>query len=149
MLTSQKVRWNGEDDPENPLNWSQGRKWTATLVVSLFTFLAPFASTMVTPALDEIGTQYMIPPGFARQLVMSIFLFGFAVGPFTLAPLSEIYGRVRVLQYANVIFLVFNTACPFARTKEVFYVLRVLSGIGGSAPQAVSVLFLTITAELS
>lgn len=110
----------------------------ATILVSLFAFLSPFASTMVTPALEEIGNQYMLAPGFSRQLAMSIFLFGYAVGPFTLAPLSEMYGRVRVLQYANLIFLVFNTACPFAKTKEVFYVLRVLSGVGASAPQAVS-----------
>lgn len=91
---------------------------------------------MVTPALDQIGTQFMLAPGFSRQLVMSIFLFGFAIGPFTLAPLSAIYGRVRVLQYTNLIFLAFNTVVPFARTSTELYVFRALSGIGASAPQA-------------
>lgn len=132
------VTWDGPDDPENPLNWSAGRKWVATILVSLFTFISPFSSTMVTPALNEIGTTYNIPEGFSRQLVVSIFLLGFAVGPFTLAPLSEVYGRVRPLQYANLVYLVFNTVCPFATTKEQFLAFRFISGMGASAPQAVS-----------
>ena len=93
---------------------------------------------MVTPALEDIGDQYDIPEGFARALVLSIFLLGFAQGPFVLAPLSELFGRVKVLQWANLIYLVFNTVCPFAKTKEQLYLFRFLSGIGGSAPQAVS-----------
>ncbi|CAN8105361.1 unnamed protein product [Discula destructiva] len=131
------VTWDGPDDPHNPLNWSQSRKWTATILVSLFTFISPFSSTMVTPALEEIGEQYDIAEGAPQQLVMTIFLLGFIVGPFTLAPLSEIYGRVRVLRYANLVYLLFNTVCPWARTKEQLYAFRFLSGIGGSAPQAV------------
>lgn len=93
---------------------------------------------MVTPALEEIGDQYDIPEGFARALVLSIFLLGFAQGPFVLAPLSELFGRVKVLQWANLIYLIFNTVCPFAKTKEQLYAFRFLSGVGGSAPQAVS-----------
>jgi MFS family permease len=92
---------------------------------------------MVTPALEDIGDQFDIPPGFMQQLVMSIFLLGYAQGPFVLAPLSEIFGRVTVLQYANLIYLVFNTACGFAQSKTQILVFRFLSGIGGSAPQAV------------
>ncbi|KKY30732.1 putative mfs multidrug transporter [Diaporthe ampelina] len=130
------VTWDGPYDIENPLNWSASRKWTATILVSCFTFISPFSSTMVTPALEDIGDQYDIPEGFARALVLSIFLLGFAQGPFVLAPLSELFGRVKVLQWANVIYLVFNTVCPFAKTKEQLYLFRFLSGIGGSAPQA-------------
>lgn len=134
----EQVTWSGPDDPANPLNWSPKRKWTATILVSCFTFISPFASTMVTPVLPDIGDQYDIPEGFSRALVLSIFLLGYAQGPFVLAPLSEMFGRVRVLQYANLIFLAFNTACPFAKTATQLYAFRFLSGIGGSAPQAVS-----------
>ena len=92
---------------------------------------------MVTPALPDICDEFDIPEGFMHQLVMSIFLLGYAQGPFVLAPLSEIYGRVTVLQYANLIYLVFNTACGFVQTRNQMLVFRFLSGIGGSAPQAV------------
>lgn len=94
---------------------------------------------MVTPALDSIGAEFNISPGFMQALVMSIFLLGYAQGPFVLAPLSEMFGRVPVLQYANLIYLAFNTACGFAKSRDQLLAFRFLSGIGGSAPQAVSI----------
>ncbi|OAL01894.1 MFS multidrug transporter-like protein [Phaeosphaeriaceae sp. SRC1lsM3a] len=130
------ITWDGPHDPRNPLNWSQKRKWVVTILVSLFTFISPFSSTMVTPALPTIGDEFNIPEGFKRQLVMTIFLLGYAQGPFVLAPLSEIFGRVTVLQYANLIYLLFNTACGFARTESQILAFRFLSGLGGAAPQA-------------
>jgi MFS family permease len=45
---------------------------------------------MVTPALPAIADDFDILEGFMRQLVMTIFLLGYARGPFVLAPLSEI-----------------------------------------------------------
>jgi DHA1 family multidrug resistance protein-like MFS transporter len=30
-----RVQWDGPDDPENPMNWTRGRKWLVTLVVIL------------------------------------------------------------------------------------------------------------------
>lgn len=131
------IDWDGLEDPQNPLNWSQTRKWVATMLVSCFTFISPFSSTMVTPALDDIGLEFGITGEFSKQLVMTIFLLGYAQGPFVLAPLSEIFGRVRVLQYANLVYLAFNTACGFAKTEQQILACRFLSGIGGSAPQAV------------
>ncbi|KAK8859374.1 MFS multidrug transporter-like protein [Apiospora arundinis] len=133
---SSKVSWDGPDDPENPLNWTWQRKWVATILVSCFTFISPFSSTMVTPALGQIGDELSVPKGFMQALVMSIFLLGYAQGPFVLAPLSEIYGRVCVLQYANLIYLAFNTACGFATSRGQMLAFRFLSGVGGSAPQA-------------
>ncbi|KAI8943519.1 hypothetical protein NX059_001516 [Plenodomus lindquistii] len=130
------VTWDGPLDPANPLNWSQKRKWVVTMLVSLFTFISPFSSTMVTPALPDISDDFDIPEGFMQQLVMTIFLLGYAQGPFVLAPLSEIFGRVTVLQYANLVYLLFNTCCGFAKTKEQMLAFRFLSGLGGAAPQA-------------
>jgi MFS family permease len=92
---------------------------------------------MVAPSLDTIATEFNIISGFEKALVMSIFLLAYAVGPFILGPLSEIYGRVVVLQSANGVFLLFNTVCGFARSKEQMMAFRFLSGLGGSAPQAV------------
>ena len=92
---------------------------------------------MIAPVLPTISDDFDIPEGFMQQLVMTIFLLGYAQGPFVLAPLSEIYGRVTVLQYANLVYLIFNTACGFAQSKEQMLAFRFLAGIGGAAPQAV------------
>lgn len=65
-------------------------------------------------------------------MVLSIFL-GFAYGPLMASPLSEIYGRVRVVQKWNFMYIVFNAACGGARTKESIIVLRFVAGLCGSA----------------
>lgn len=33
------IGWDGPDDPKNPRNWTNSRRWVVTLVVSLFTFI--------------------------------------------------------------------------------------------------------------
>ncbi|PGG99985.1 hypothetical protein AJ79_08347 [Helicocarpus griseus UAMH5409] len=130
------VTWDGSEDPENPLNWSRPAKWAAVLIVSSFTFISPVSSTMVAPALSTIGKEFNITSAMEQVLVMSIFLLAYAVGPFLLGPLSEIFGRVVILQVANLFYLVFNTACGFSRNKQQILAFRFLSGLGGSAPQA-------------
>jgi multidrug resistance protein len=131
------VTWKGEDDPLNPLNWTKNKKWVSTILVSSFTFISPIASTMVAPALEDIADEFGIQTNIERVMVMSIFLLAYAVGPFLLGPLSEVFGRVVVLQGANAFFLLFNFACGFARTKSQMMAFRFLSGLGGSAPQAI------------
>lgn len=91
---------------------------------------------MLAPALPEMADEFDTA-GFETYLMMSIFLLAYAVGPFILAPLSEMYGRVVVLQAANMVFLIFNTVCGFSQNKTQMFVFRFLSGLGGAAPQAV------------
>ena len=93
---------------------------------------------MVAPALATIAYDLRITDHIQSQMVLSIFVLAFVIGPFLLGPLSEIYGRVRVLQIANVMFLVFNTACGAAKSTTQMLIFRFLSGIGGSAPLSVS-----------
>lgn len=132
------VTWENSEDPANPLNWPRHRKWTSTVLIAGFAFIAPMASTIVAPALPDIATEFNIRQDSAEEfLVMSIFLLAFAIGPFLWGPLSEVFGRVRVMQGANMIFLLFNTICGFAKTKQQMMAFRFLSGIGGSAPQAI------------
>ncbi|GME60332.1 putative mfs multidrug transporter protein [Neofusicoccum parvum] len=130
------VGWEDENDPMNPLNWSRGKKWAATLLVSCFTFISPVSSTMIAPSLEEIGDEFDIESELEQAFVMSIFLLAYAIGPFVLGPLSEIFGRVVILQASNLLYLVFNTVCGFAQTKNQMLAFRFLSGLGGSAPQA-------------
>ncbi|KAH7121926.1 major facilitator superfamily domain-containing protein [Dactylonectria estremocensis] len=130
------VTWDGEDDPMNPHNWSRNKKWVSTLLVSCFTFISPVSSTMLAPALPDLADEFNITSDFETYLIMSIFLLAYAIGPFVLAPLSEMYGRVVVLQSANMVYLIFNTVCGFSQNKTQILLFRFLSGLGGSAPQA-------------
>ncbi|OOF93534.1 hypothetical protein ASPCADRAFT_209487 [Aspergillus carbonarius ITEM 5010] len=131
------VKWNGPDDPENPKNWSMKKKWAAVLTVSSFTFISPVSSSMVAPALRSISADFHITDEVISQLTLSVFILAYAVGPLFLGPLSEIYGRVIVLQLANLLYLVFNIGCGVSQTKVQMIVCRFFAGLGGSAPLAI------------
>ncbi|EJU04867.1 MFS multidrug transporter [Dacryopinax primogenitus] len=131
------ISWDGPDDPLNPQNWSFGQKWAAMGIVSVFTFMSPLSSSMVAPALPQISRDLGITGDpTLSSMTLSIFVLGFAVGPLVLGPLSEIYGRVRVLQLANLFFLIFNIAGGFAQSKGQMMAFRFLSGFGGGGPIA-------------
>ncbi|KAL1951522.1 hypothetical protein VTO73DRAFT_671 [Trametes versicolor] len=130
------VGWDGPDDPENPRTWSPKRKWAVALTVSSFTFISPIASSMVAPAASHVAESFNIHHSFEGNLTISIFVLAYAFGPLILGPLSENFGRARVLQSANMFFFVWNLACGFAQSEAQIMVFRFLSGFGGSAPLA-------------
>jgi hypothetical protein len=127
------VIWKGSDDPENPRNWTFKRKWAAVFVVSSFTFISPVSSTMVAPALATLSRDIGIKSSFESAMVLSIFVLAYAVGPLFFGPLSEVFGRVRVLQSSNLLYFAFNLGCGFAKTPAQMLTFRFLGGLGGSA----------------
>ncbi|GAM83777.1 hypothetical protein ANO11243_017670 [Dothideomycetidae sp. 11243] len=131
------VDFDGPNDPANPKTWSFNKRWAATGLVSLITFMTPMTSSMIAPAAPSIKHDLHVKSQFESELIFSIFLLGFVVGPLFLAPMSEVYGRVIVLQLANIFFLIFNLASGFAQTTAQLLVLRFLSGLGACAPQTI------------
>ncbi|KAK7462878.1 hypothetical protein VKT23_007457 [Stygiomarasmius scandens] len=130
----QIVDWDGPDDPQNPKNWSMKRKWAATLIVSCFTLVSPIASAMISPATGNVMEDFSVTNSTLGGMITSVFVLGFAIGPLFLGPLSEIYGRSRVIQWANIWFLIWNLVCGFSQNITQLIVFRFFAGIGGSAP---------------
>jgi multidrug resistance protein len=113
------------------------RKWAATFIVSSFTLVSPISSSMISPALGSISAEFRITNEVEAQLTLSIFVLAYAIGPLFLGPLSEIYGRVIVLQLSNLFYLAWNLGCGFAQTSGQLMAFRFFSGLGGSAPLAI------------
>ncbi|KAI1133863.1 MFS general substrate transporter [Hypoxylon sp. FL0543] len=132
--TPRTLAWAGPDDPANPQNWPQTRRWLVTLLVSLYMLVSPVSSSIVAPALPIIQDEFRIPTAVEAQMVLSIFVLASAVGPLVISPLSEVYGRRPVLQLTCLFYMIFNLACAFSRTAAQLLVFRFLSGLGGSAP---------------
>ena len=131
------MTWDGLDDSANPKNWTFKRKWAATFIVSSFTFISPVSSSMVAPALQSIAKEFNITNEVEIALTLSMFVLAYGIGPLFLGPMSEIYGRVPVLQLSNLFYLVFNLACGVCTSKGQMLAFRFLSGLGGSGPLAV------------
>ncbi|PYI00706.1 synaptic vesicle transporter [Aspergillus sclerotiicarbonarius CBS 121057] len=128
------ITWNGPDDPSNPQNWTYRQKWTATLIVSGFGLVSPISSSMVSPAVDAIAHEFGTTSTIASEMILSIFVLAWGLGPLLLGPLSEMYGRVWVLQLGNLMYLIFNIAGGFSQSTAQMIVFRFLSGFGGSGP---------------
>ncbi|KAK6464911.1 multidrug resistance protein 4 [Scheffersomyces coipomensis] len=129
------VTWDGLDDPDYPRNWSKKQKSFQLLIVSLYTLVSPMSSSMLSPAMDEIGEAFGMKTVFIQSFSVSIMVLAWAIGPLLIAPISESdkYGRRPVLNISIWIIFIFNLACGFARNTTELCVFRFLGGLGGCA----------------
>jgi MFS family permease len=131
------VAFAGPLDSDDPKNWSKGRKWAVTDVLSATGFNRIMVSTIMAPALGTIASEFHMS-STESALALSIYLLATAFGPLFIGPLSEVYGRKPVLHASNVWFLVWNVACGFATSKELLIASRFLAGFGASAIYALA-----------
>ncbi|KAK6454151.1 spermidine exporter, MDR-type pump [Scheffersomyces xylosifermentans] len=129
------VTWEGKDDPKYPRNWSQSEKLFQLFIVSLYTLVSPMSSSMLSPAMQQIGEDLGMRTPFIAAFTVSIMILAFAIGPLMIAPLSESdnFGRRTVLNASIWIIFVFNLACAFATTTAQLCIFRFLGGLGGCA----------------
>jgi MFS family permease len=131
------VAFNAFFDVENPKDWPSGRKWAVTDVLSATGFNRIMVSTIMAPALTTIAHELHMS-STESVMALSIYLLATAFGPLVIGPLSEVYGRSKVLHASNVWFLVWNIVCGFAKTKEVLIASRFLAGFGASSIYALA-----------
>ncbi len=74
------IEWNGPDDPENPQNWPNGKKWRVTMALALMTFCVTFASSVFSNATVAVANLYGVSTEVST-LGTSLFVLGFGFGP--------------------------------------------------------------------
>jgi len=79
--SSNIVDWDGDDDPKNPFNWGNGRKWFAITIVSAITFLTPLASSIFAPGVLDVMKEFNSHSNLLEGFVVSVYVLGFAFGP--------------------------------------------------------------------
>ncbi|KUJ18818.1 bicyclomycin resistance protein [Mollisia scopiformis] len=128
------VWWDGDDDPQNPLNFSKWLKVLNITIVSAICFVTPLGSSMFAPGVPQLMTEFRSDNIELASFVVSVYVLGFAVGPLFFAPLSELYGRMPVYHLCNLGFLSFTIACALATNLNMLIGFRFLAGVFGSAP---------------
>lgn len=124
-------------DADNPKDWRTSEKWAVTDVLSATGFNRIMVSTIMAPALSTIAKELNMNSA-ESVMALSIYLLATAFGPLVIGPLSEIYGRKRILHASNVWFLIWNIVCGFANTKRVLIAARFLAGFGASSIYALA-----------
>ncbi|GEQ67881.1 hypothetical protein JCM33374_g1547 [Metschnikowia sp. JCM 33374] len=127
------VTWDGEDDPENPYNWPLLYKVLFITKIGLLSAFVYMASAIYTPGIDEIMESMKIGRVLAT-LPLTLFVFGYGLGPMVLSPLSEDarFGRTSI--YIVTLFIFFILQIPTALVSDIasLSVLRFLAGFFAS-----------------
>lgn len=121
------------NDPRNPMEWTQLKKWFIVLTVAFATLAVAFVSSAYSGSVAQVIRQFGISQEVAT-LGISLFVLGFAVGPLLWAPLSELYGRQVLFTGTYMMLTVFNAAAAGVNTSYGLIILRFMAGTFGSSP---------------
>jgi MFS family permease len=89
---------------------------------------------MFAPGVEDVMREFGSSSTMLASFVVSVYVLGYMVGPFLIAPLSELYGRVPLYHTCNVLFLIFTIACAVTQSLPQLIVFRLLAGIAGVCP---------------
>lgn len=98
-------------------------------LVSALVATGAMSMDMYIPSFPGMAADLAAPAGDI-QLTMSVFLFGFAVSQLVYGPLSDRFGRRRVLICGMVVYCLTSIACAFAVTVEMLIGLRLAQAFG-------------------
>jgi DHA1 family bicyclomycin/chloramphenicol resistance-like MFS transporter len=108
------------------------------LMAMLFATIAISIDAML-PALPDIAATLTPDAPNAAQLVVTSFVLGMGLGTLFAGPLSDTFGRKRIILLGSGLYAFAALACYFAPTLETLLIARVVQGIGAAGPRTVSV----------
>ncbi|KAF2199808.1 MFS general substrate transporter [Delitschia confertaspora ATCC 74209] len=128
------VDWDGPDDPANPQNWTERKKWSNIGILAIVTLITPLGSSFFAPGVPELMNSFHESSNTLTAFVVSVYILGFAIGPLVIAPMSEMYGRFWIYTICNLLFIVFNVACAVSTNLNMLIVFRFFAGCSGASP---------------
>ncbi|AXQ93530.1 multidrug effflux MFS transporter [Cereibacter azotoformans] len=107
------------------------------MIAMLFATVA-FSIDSMLPALPEIAAELSPADPNRAQLILTSFVLGMGIGTFVAGPLSDRFGRKRVIMGGAVLYCLAALCAWAAPTLELLLIARVVGGLGASAPRVVS-----------
>jgi len=101
-------------------------------MVALLAMLAPFTIDTYLPSFPDIARELAASP-LVLQQTLSLYLLAFGAMMLVYGPLSDAYGRRRVILVALVVYLVSSVTCALATSAEWLLAARVGQGLSASA----------------
>ena len=115
------------DDPRNPMNFSELRKWTLTGLVAIATLAVALVSSAYTGGVQQIEMQFNIGSEVAT-LGVSLFVLGFAVSispfPTNMSYGFEIEYRRTITDYFFFLFFSFRSVLYFGLPSPNYSVVK-------------------------
>ena len=127
------VDWYTTDDPANPQNWSNGKRFFVALIICIYTFVVYTGSAIYTSSELGVIAKFGVSAE-AASLPLSLYVLAYGIGPLFWAPLSEIpiIGRSPVYASTMAIFTILSLPTALVNNFAGLLVLRFLQGFFGS-----------------
>ncbi|QBJ98850.1 Bcr/CflA family efflux MFS transporter [Rhodococcus sp. ABRD24] len=101
-------------------------------VLALLSAIAPLATDMYLPGLPTMA-EGLDTSASTIQLTLTTFMAGLGIGQLIIGPLSDGWGRRRLLIAGTMLCAVSGVLCAIAPTVEVLIAARLLQGFSGGA----------------
>ena len=97
-----------------------------------------FSIDSMLPALPEIARDLGLETTNHAQLVLTSFVFGMGAGTLVAGPLSDAFGRRRIIFLGAGLYVTGALLAYVASSLELLLAARVLQGLGAAGPRVVS-----------
>lgn len=99
--------------------------------LGMLTAFGPFVTDFYLPVLPEMTGYFHTTPALA-SMSLTAGMIGLAVGQLFIGPLTDKYGRKRILVGSMLLFVVASLLCIFSGDIFMFNAMRVLQGLAGA-----------------
>ncbi|MHB8072156.1 multidrug effflux MFS transporter [Desulfosporosinus fructosivorans] len=113
-----------------------GEKGLIVLIAFLSAFI-PLSTDLYLPALPRMAENFNAAPSLINLTLILFFIF-YAAGSLFWGPLSDKYGRKRILLIGLVIYTVASALCVFSGNVYQLIVFRIIQAIASGAATSVA-----------
>ena len=105
------------------------KKWGFIVFISMLSTIPPLATDMYMPALPQMVDVFNTTTTLT-SFTMTIFFVFMAIGILIFGPLSDKYGRKRILIVSISTTFIFSILCSLSPTIEFLIVVRAIQALG-------------------
>ena len=107
------------------------------LFIAMMNMFIPLSTDLYLPALPSMSEVWQVPTALTNLTLVAFFFF-YAVGTLFWGPMSDKYGRKKILQTGAAIYTAASMTCALSMNVYMLIAARVVQGIGAGAITSVS-----------
>lgn len=122
----------------NPSQLPMARSEFIALMAMMFATIA-FSIDALLPAFPDIVDELTPQEPTRAPLILTAFVLGMGIGTFFSGPLSDAYGRRKVMFWGAALYIASALVAWSSQSLELMLLARVVQGIGASGPRVVCI----------